>query len=201
MLGLPDALRQSPANGARLADEAHMSGIAGRYALAVFELALEERALDSVERDFNALKAMIAQTSDLARFVRAPVFSRSEQAKGMAAILDKMGAAPLTTRFVLLLAAKRRLYLLLDAIRDFEALLARQRGEIDAEIASARPLRLDETAELKRVLRAKFGRDPQIAARVDPTLLGGLVVKVGSRMIDSSLRAKLNGIRAVMRGA
>ncbi len=178
-----------------------MSGIAGRYALAVFELALEERSLDSVERDFNALKAMIAQTPDLARFVRAPVFSRNEQVKGMAAILDKMGAAPLTTRFVLLLAAKRRLYLLLDTIRDFEALLARQRGEIDAEVASARPLRLDETAELKRVLRAKFGRDPQIAARVDPTLLGGLVVKVGSRMIDSSLRAKLNGIRAAMRGA
>ena len=119
----------------------------------------------------------------------------------MTAILDKMGAAPLTRRFVLLLAAKRRLYLLLDAIRDFEALRSRQRGEIDAEVASARPLSDSETAELKRVLKAKFGRDPQIAARVDPTLLGGLVVKVGSRMIDNSLRTKLNGIRAAMRGS
>jgi F-type H+-transporting ATPase subunit delta len=177
-----------------------MSGIAGRYALAVFELALEEKSLEAVERDFAALKTMILQSADLARFVRAPVFSRSEQAKGMTAILDEMEAAPLTKRFVLLLAAKRRLFLLLDAMRDFDALLARQRGEIDAEVASARPLDDGETAELKRVLKSKFGREPQLAARVDPTLLGGLVVKVGSRMIDSSLRAKLKGIRAAMRG-
>ena len=184
-----------------MADEAHTSGIAGRYALAVFELALEEKSLETVERDFAALKTAILQSADLARFVRAPVFSRSEQAKGMAAILGKMDVAPLTRRFVLLLAAKRRLFVLLDAIRDFDALLARQRGEIDAEVASARPLSDDQTTELKRVLKSKFGREPQLAARIDPTLLGGLVVKVGSRMIDSSLRAKLNGMRAAMRGS
>jgi F-type H+-transporting ATPase subunit delta len=178
-----------------------MSGIAGRYALAVFELALEENSLDAVERDFAALKTMILQSADLARFVRAPIFSRGEQAKGMTAILAGMDAAPLTRRFVLLLAAKRRLFALLDAMRDFDALLARQRGEIDAEVTSARPLRLLETEALKRVLKAKFGREPQLAARVDHTLLGGLVVKVGSRMIDSSLRAKLKGMRAAMRGA
>ena len=143
---------------------------------------------------------MITQSADLARFVRAPVFSRGEQAKGMTAILASMDAAPLTKRFVLLLAAKRRLYLLLDAIRDFDALLARQRGQIDAEVTSARALHEFETEALKRVLKAKFGREPQLAARVDPTLLGGLVVKVGSRMIDSSLRAKLKGMRAAMRG-
>ena len=153
-----------------------------------------------MERDFAALKTMILQSADLARFVRAPVFSRGEQAKGMTAILASMNAAPLSNRFVLLLAAKRRLYLLLDAMRDFDSLLARQRGEIDSEVTSARPLGDGETAELKRVLKSKFGREPQLAARVDPTLLGGLVVKVGSRMIDSSLRAKLNGMRAAMRG-
>jgi len=184
-----------------VADEAQSSGIAGRYALAIFELALEEKSVEAVERDFAALKAMIAESADLARFLRAAIFSRSDQAKGMTAILDQMGAAPLTRRFVMLLAAKRRLYLLLDAIHDFEALRSRQRGEIDAEVTSARPLKDSETAELKRVLKAKFGRDPQIAASVDPTLLGGLVVKVGSRMIDNSLRAKLNGIRAAMRGS
>jgi F-type H+-transporting ATPase subunit delta len=183
-----------------LADEAQSSGIAGRYALAVFELALEDKSLDAVERDFVALKTMIQQSADLARLVRAPVFSRGDQAKGMTAILDQMDAAPLTKRFVLLLAAKHRLFVLLDAIRDFNTLLARQRGEIDAEVASARPLDDGQTAELKRVLKSKFGREPQLAARVDPTLLGGLVVKVGSRMIDSSLRAKLNGMRAAMRG-
>ncbi|HEY0280992.1 MAG TPA: F0F1 ATP synthase subunit delta, partial [Rhizomicrobium sp.] len=170
-------------------------------ALAVFELALEEKSLEAVERDFGALKTMVLESADLARFVRAPVFSRSEQAKGMTAILGKMDAAPLSKRFVLLLAAKRRLYLLLDVIRDFDSLLARQRGEIDAEIVSARPLAEGETAELKRVLKSKFGREPQLAKRVDPTLLGGLVVKVGSRMIDSSLRTKLIGIRAAMRGS
>jgi F-type H+-transporting ATPase subunit delta len=163
-------------------------------------LALEEKSIEAVERDFAALKTMVSQSADLARFVHAAIFSRSEQAKGMTAILDKMGAVALTKRFVLLLAAKRRLFVLLDAIRDFEALRARQRGEIDAEVASARPLNDSETAELIRVLKSKFGRDPLIAARVDPTLLGGLVVKVGSRMIDSSLRAKLNGLRAAMRG-
>ena len=184
-----------------MADEAQSSGIAGRYALAVFELALEEKSVEAVERDFAAFKTMISQSADLTRFVRAAIFSRSEQARGMTVILDKMDAAPLTKRFVLLLAAKRRLFVLLDAIRDFEALRARQRGEIDAEVTSARPLNDGETTEIKRVLKSKFGRDPQIVARVDPTLLGGLVVKVGSRMIDSSLRAKLNGLRAAMRGS
>ncbi len=183
-----------------MADEAHISGIAGRYALAVFELALEEKSADTVARDFEALKTMILQSADLARFVRAPIFSRAEQAKGMAAILDKMAAAPLTKHFVLLLASKRRLFVLLDAIRDFEALLSRQHGEIDAEVASARPLSNAETAELKLALKSKLGREPRLSARVDPMLLGGLVVKVGSRMIDSSLRAKLNGVRAAMRG-
>ena len=184
-----------------MADEAHLSSIAGRYALAVFELALEEKSVDTVGRDFAALKTMMAESPELTRLVRAPVFSREEQAKGMQALLDKMGAAPLTTRFVLLLCAKRRLFVLADAIRDFQVLVAQQRGEVDAEVASARPLSDAQTAELKRVLKGKLGREPHLITRVDPTLLGGLVVKVGSRMIDSSLRAKLNGIRSAMRGA
>ena len=161
---------------------------------------MDEKSVETVARDFAALNTMIAESADFARFVRTPVFSRDEQAKGMAALLYKMGAAPLSTRFVLLLASKRRLFLLQDIIRSYEALASRQRGEIDADVTSARPLSDGETAELIRFLKAKLGRDPQIAARVDPTLLGGLVVKIGSRMIDSSLRAKLNGVRAAMRG-
>lgn len=184
-----------------MANEAHISGIAGRYALAIFELALEQKSTETVGRDFAALRAMMTDSPELTRFVNAPVFSRDEQRKGMAAILDKMGAAPLTTKFVLMLAAKRRLFLLFDAIRGFEALAAKQRGEIAAEVASARALNANETAKLKQALKSKFGREPQLTARVDPTLLGGLVVKVGSRMIDSSLRTKLNGLRAAMRGS
>jgi len=188
-------------NGKRVADQAHLSGIAGRYALAVFELALEEKSLDTLGSDFAALKTMLAESPDLARLVRAPVFDRDEQAKGMLALLDRMGAAALTRRFVQLLCAKRRLFLLPDAIRDYEMLVARQRGEIDADVVSARPLSSGQTDELKRVLKGKLGREPRIVAKVDPSILGGLVVKIGSRMIDSSLRAKLNGIRAVMRGS
>jgi F-type H+-transporting ATPase subunit delta len=183
-----------------VADEAHLSGIAGRYALAVFELALEEKSLDAVGRDFAALKTMLTESADLARLVRAPVFDRDEQAKGMQALLSAAGAAPLTVRFVLLLCSKRRLFLLPDAIKDYETLFARQRGEIEADVTSARPLTDSQTDELKRVLKAKLGREPRIRSRVDPALLGGLVVKVGSRMVDSSLRAKLNGIRTAMRG-
>ena len=184
-----------------MADEAQLSGVAGRYARAVFELSLEEKSVDTVGRDFAALKTMLAESADLRRLVRAPVFDRDEQAQGMQALLAAMEAAPLTTRFVLLLCAKRRLFLLPDVIGGFETLAARQRGEIDAEVASARPLSDAQTAALKNVLKAKFGRDPRLAARVDPTLLGGLVVKVGSRMIDSSLRTKLTALRAAMRAA
>jgi F-type H+-transporting ATPase subunit delta len=184
-----------------VADEVVISEIAERYALAVFELALGEKSVAAVERDFNALKEMMAESADFARFIRAPVFDRDEQSKGMAAILDKMEAAPLTRRFVAVLAAKRRLFLLTDIVRIFAGLVAKQHGEIDAEVASARPLGSSETEELKRVLKSKFGRELRLAARVDPTLLGGLVVKIGSRMVDSSLRTKLNALRSAMRGA
>jgi F-type H+-transporting ATPase subunit delta len=181
-------------------DEPHISGLAGRYATAVFELAQEERAVEIVESDFTSLKGLIASSPDLLRLVRAPVYSRDEQKKGMDAILRRMEAAPLTVRFVLLLAGKGRLFVLLDVIRAFELLAARQRGEVSAQVISARPLSDSEVAELKTVLKSKLGRDARLDAKVDPSLLGGLVVKVGSRMIDSSLRTKLDGLRAAMRG-
>ena len=188
-------------DGARVAtEEPHNAGLAGRYATAVFELAQEEKSVAALERDFATLKAMIRDSADLAHLVRAPVFSRDDQKKGMDAILHRIEAAPLTRRFVLMLASKRRLFVLTDIIRSFEAKVARQRGEITADVTSARALNDAEIAELKNVLKAKLGRDARLDARVDPSLLGGLVVKVGSRMIDSSLRTKLNGLRAAMRG-
>ncbi len=183
-----------------MADQHHAAGLAGRYATAIFELAQEEKSVETVERDFGTLKAMIAGSSDLSRFVRSPVFSRDEQAKGMKAVLGQMSAAPLTTRFVMLLAAKRRLFALADIIRAYEGLAAKLRGEVHAQVTSARALSDKETSELKAVLRNKLGREARLDASVDPSLLGGLVVKVGSRMIDSSLRTKLTGIRAAMRG-
>lgn len=183
------------------AEELQNAGLAGRYATAVFELAQEEKSVDAVAKDFAALRRMIGESADLARLVRAPVFSREEQKKGMEAILHRMEAAPLTCRFVLTLAGKRRLFALTDIIKSFEALVAKQRGEVSAQVTSARPLDDAEIAELKRVLKAKLGRDARLDAHVDPGLLGGLVVKVGSRMIDSSLRTKLSLLRTAMRGS
>jgi F-type H+-transporting ATPase subunit delta len=181
-------------------EEPVVSGLAGRYATAIFELAQEEKCVDAVAQDFSALKTMIAQSPDLALFVRTPVLSREDHKKGMDALLRRMEAAPLTVRFVLTLADKRRLFALADIIRVFEGMVARQRGEVDAEVTSAQPLNDAQTLELKRVLKTKLGRDARLETKVDPSLLGGLIVKVGSRMIDSSLRTKLEGMRVAMRG-
>jgi F-type H+-transporting ATPase subunit delta len=175
-------------------------GLAGRYATAVFDLARDGNALDAVEKDLLALRTMIGRSADLTRVIRSPAFSKDEQAKALKAIFAQMGAARLTTQFVLLVASKRRLFILPDIIRAFERMVARQRGEVQAHVTSARGLSDAEIGELKAVLKSRLGREPRLEAKVDPTLLGGLVVKVGSRMIDSSLRTKLNGLRSAMRG-
>ena len=182
------------------ANDSQLSGLAGRYATAAFDLASEERAVEALSADLTALAGLLDSSPDLNRLVRSPIFSREEQAKAMDAILSKAKAAPLTRKLVLLLAHKRRLFMLRDVIRAFEALLARQRGEIAADVTSARNLTEQETAELRRVLKDKLGREPRLTLYVDPKLLGGLVLKVGSRMIDSSLRTKLDGLRAAMKG-
>lgn len=182
------------------AEQGQETGLAGRYANAVFELAQEEKSVEAVERDFIALRSMIDASPDLALVVKAPVFSRAEHGRVMKAVLEKMGAAKLTTRFILTMASKRRLFILSDVIRSFDRLVAKLRGEVQAQVTSARALSDAETVELKAILKSKLGRDPRLETKVDPTLLGGLVVKVGSRMIDSSLRTKLDGIRVAMRG-
>lgn len=183
------------------AEHAHEAGLAGRYALAIFELAQEERAVENVAADFATLKQLMAESPELTRLIRAPVFSREEQAAGMNGVLHRMEAAPLTRRFILLLASKRRLFALADIIRAYSSLVAKQKGEVSAQVTSARPLSDDETAELKSILHSKLSKDVNLETRVDPSLLGGLIVKVGSRMVDSSLRTKLNGLRMAMRGA
>jgi F-type H+-transporting ATPase subunit delta len=183
-----------------VADEAQKVGLAGRYASAVFDLAREQNAVGAVSADFAALSRMIEGSADLARLVKAPVYGRDLQKKGMDALLAKMGAQGLTRNFVLLLASKGRLFALADIIRAYDSMVAKQKGEVQASVTSARALSDTETNELKAALKAKLGREPRLTTKVDPSLLGGLVVKVGSRMIDSSLRTKLNGIRLAMRG-
>jgi F-type H+-transporting ATPase subunit delta len=182
-------------------NDSRTGGLALRYATAVFELAAEERAIDSLAADLASLKSLLQTSPELARLVRSPLFSREDQAKGMTAVLEKARSGALARKLVLLLAQKRRLFALADVIRAFEQLLARQRGEISAEVTSAHPLAAAETDELKQLLKTRLGREPRLELTVDPTLLGGLRLKLGSRMIDSSLRTKLEGLRAAMKGS
>jgi F-type H+-transporting ATPase subunit delta len=176
------------------------TGLAGRYATAGFELAQEQGAVDTVSADLTTLKRAIHESPDLARLVKSPVFGAEEQVKVLKPVLALLGLSPLTTKFVLTVAHKRRLFVLEGIIAAYERLVARARGETEAEVSAARPLKDGEIAELKSVLKARLGREPRLNTRVDPALLGGLVVKVGSRMIDTSLRTKLDGLRAAMKG-
>jgi F-type H+-transporting ATPase subunit delta len=181
-------------------DDSQIGGLAGRYATAAFELARDEGALDTLASDLFALKGLLSGSPELTRLVRSPAFSREEQASGMDAVLQQAKASPLATKLVLLLARKRRLFILADVISAFETLLARHRGEVAASVTTARALDAQETEELKQVLKQNLGREPKLELHVDPSLLGGLVLRIGSRMIDSSLRTKLDGLRIAMRG-
>jgi F-type H+-transporting ATPase subunit delta len=181
-------------------EKAHETGLAGRYANAVFELAQDEAKIDQVAGDFSRLKALIGESHDFARLVKSPLFSHEDQARALKPVLEAIGADTLTIKFLLTLTAKRRLFALEQVIAAYDRLVARFKGEVQAQVTSAHPLSPEQTAELKAVLKGKLGREPRLDTRVDPGLLGGLVVKVGSRMIDSSLRTKLAGLRAAMRG-
>lgn len=176
------------------------TGLAGRYATALFELARDQSAVETVSADLTALRQAVHESPDLARLIKSPVFGAAEQARVLAPVLARMGLSPLPTKFILTVAHKRRLFALEDIIAAYERLVARANGEIEAQITAARALQDGEIAELKSVLKARLGREPRLNTRVDPALLGGLVVKVGSRMIDTSLRTKLDGLRAAMKG-
>jgi F-type H+-transporting ATPase subunit delta len=183
-----------------VASEKAESGLAGRYANALFELAQDQKAVDAVSADLASLRRAVETSPDLTRLVRSPVFSAADHAKALKALLEKMGANALTVKFVLLLAQKRRLFALTQVIAAYEHLVAKSRGETEAEVTAARALSDAEITELKSALKSKLGKEPRLHSKIDPTLLGGLIVKVGSRMIDSSLRTKLDGLRAAMKG-
>lgn len=177
-----------------------MASMAGRYAAALFEIAKDERQLSQVESDVKAFQAMLDESEDLRRLVRSPVISSENQAKALKALLQRAGVSGLTANFLSLIARSRRLFAVADMLKNFRALLAIERGEVNADVASAHPLGADQMNALKDALKAQVGKDVQINTRVDPGLLGGLVVKVGSRMIDSSLRTKLNNLKVAMKG-
>lgn len=177
------------------------SGVADRYAGALFELALSDNALDAVAKDMAAVGALFDESADLRRLARSPVFDADEQVRALDAVFDKAGIGRLTANFFKLAARNRRLFVAEDMIRAFERLLAAHRGEVVAEVTSAEPLSETHMNALREALAEKGGETIKLSTRVDPSLIGGLVVKLGSRMIDTSLRSKLNGLRSAMKEA
>lgn len=182
-------------------DEPIMASVAGRYASALFDLAKDENKIDEVEGDLKAFQALYNESDDLARLVRSPVISAEDQAKGLGAVLDKAGVGALAANFFKLIAKNRRLFAAEDMVRAYLALAARHRGEVTAEVSSAHPLTDEQTEQLKATLKETVGKDVALSTKVDASLLGGLVVKIGSRMIDTSLRTKLANMKAAMAGA
>lgn len=178
-----------------------VAGLAGRYATALFELADEAKSLDAVSADLARLRALVEGSADMARFVRSPVFTRDEQGKAIAAILERLGVSQLTKNFIGLLAQKRRLFALQGIVAAFDALVAARKGETSASVVSAKPLSPAQRAALQAALKSSVKRDIRMTESVDPSLLGGLVVKVGSRQIDSSLKSKLARLERAMKGA
>ncbi len=176
-------------------------GIAERYATALFDLATEAKVVDAVEKDLDGLDGLLKESVELRRLVTSPLFSREDQAKAMGAVLDKAGAHKITKNFVGLVARNRRLFALPNMIAAFRQLLADERGEVTARVTSARALKDKQVEALKKALHAALGKDVKLDLAVDEELLGGLIVKVGSRMIDSSIRTKLNNLKIAMKEA
>ena len=176
----------------RVTDRASpVSGVAERYASALFELSQDSSTIETVARDLRTVRGMLDESADLRRLVGSPVFSSEDQVRAISAVAERAGIGGLVLNFVKLVASNRRLFALPGMILAFEERLARHRGEVTAEVTSAHPLDAEHTEALKAALREKLGKDVALQARVNPAILGGLIVKVGSRMIDTSLRTRL----------
>jgi F-type H+-transporting ATPase subunit delta len=183
------------------AEDPSVSGVSGRYATALFELARDEKSIDAVKADLDRFDAMLADSADLTRLVRSPVFSAEMQSRALAAVLDKSGISGIAANFLKVLTANRRLFAVRDVNRAFRALVARFKGEAMADVTVAENLSDKHLDALKTALKSVTGKDVALNVNVDPSIIGGLVVKLGSRMVDSSLRTKLNSIKHAMKEA
>jgi F-type H+-transporting ATPase subunit delta len=179
-----------------------VSGVAGRYARALFELALDAKSVDAVKADIEKFAAMIAASADLNRLVRSPVFGAEERSRALGAVLAKAGIGGLTSNFLMFVTANRRLFSIGEMIRDFRTLVAKWKGEVTAEVTAAEPLSDGHLEALKSALKSVTGEKAvDLHVKIDPAIIGGLMVKLGSRMVDSSLRTKLNAIKHAMKEA
>jgi F-type H+-transporting ATPase subunit delta len=176
------------------------SGLAGRYATALFDLAAEHKALDAVANDLKVLRQLTVDSADLARLIASPVIAREDQAKAMTAVAERAGFHPLTRNILGVLAMNRRMFALADVIDGFLARLSESRGEVSADVTSAAPLSESQVSAVAEALRQAIGSKVTVNTKVDKRLLGGLVVRVGSRMVDSSLRTKLQKLQLAMKG-
>ena len=183
------------------AEDPSVSGVSGRYATALFELARDAKSIDVVKADLDKFDAMLGESADLKRLVRSPVFAADAQLKALSAVLDKAGISGTAANFLKVLTNNRRLFAVADVTRDFRALVARFKGEASAEVTVAEPLSDKNLDALKAALKQVSGKDVTLNVKVDPSIIGGLVVKLGSRMVDSSLRTKLNSIKHAMKEA
>jgi F-type H+-transporting ATPase subunit delta len=183
-------------------EDSTVSGVAGRYARALFELALDAKSVDAVKADIEKFAAMIADSADLYRLVRSPVFGAEERSRALAAVLAKAEIGGLASNFLMFVTANRRLFAIGDMIRDFRKLVARWKGEVTAEVTAAEKLSDAHLEEIKSALKAITGeKSVDLHVKIDPAIIGGLTVKLGSRMVDSSLRTKLNAIKHAMKEA
>jgi F-type H+-transporting ATPase subunit delta len=178
-----------------------VSGMAGRYATALFELAREGNAVDRVQSDLKFFDALIADNPDLMRLVRSPVFAAEEQEKALAAVLEKAGISGTAANFLRVVASNRRLFAVRDMIRGFNKLVAAHKGEVTAQVTVAEGLNDARMNDIRAALRDVTGKDVKVDVTVDPSIIGGLKVKLGSRMVDASLRTKLNSIKIAMKEA
>jgi F-type H+-transporting ATPase subunit delta len=176
-----------------------VSALAERYATALFDIADDRRVLDEVAGDLRQLRAMLAESADLTRLVRSPILSREEQARAVAAIAQRAGLSPLVRDFLAVVARNRRLFAVPAMIAEYLGKLAVRRGEVTAEVIAAQPLSETQMNALSENLRRTVGRRITVEARVDPRLIGGMIVKVGSRMVDASIENKLRRLQLAMK--
>jgi F-type H+-transporting ATPase subunit delta len=177
-----------------------ISGVPGRYAAALFELANEAKASDAIGADLASFQTTLTGSAELQRLVNSPIFSAEDQAAVLEAVCAKAGISGIALNFIRLLTKNRRLPALNDAITGYQALVARARGEEAAEVISAEKLSAIQIKDLKAALKDSLGRDVQLTAKVDSSILGGLIVKVGSKMMDNSLKTKLQNLKVAMKG-
>lgn len=183
-----------------MADNSHLiSGVAERYASSLYELASEAKAVDAVAKDLNRFQAMIDDSADLRRLVESPVFSAEDQSRSIMALISKAGITGLVGNFLKVVARNRRLFAMPAIIRSYHETVARERGEVSADVTSAHALTPAQEKELMAALSGVAGKTVTLNVTVDESLLGGLIVKIGSRQVDTSLRTKLSTLKHTLK--